>query len=239
VRGVPKAKRRERAREALAAVRLEGFADRRPAQLSGGQRQRVALARATVVEPKALLLDEPLGALDLKLRKQMQVELKEIQRQLGITFIFVTHDQEEALTLSDRIAVFNDGRIEQLGTPREIYENPSSAFVADFVGTSNLFDAETSPAVLGVPGVHALRPEKISLHPADSAAPAGAGTASGTIAEVIYLGTSQQLLVELDGGYRLTVLEQNVAGTATDDRRGTAVQARWAPSDIVALTPPA
>ena len=120
------------------------MADRKPSQLSGGQRQRVALARATVVEPKVLLLDEPLGALDLKLREQMQVELKQIQRDLGITFIFVTHDQEEALTLSDRIAVFNDGRIEQLGTPRELYEQPASRFVADFVGTSNLFDVDRS-----------------------------------------------------------------------------------------------
>ena len=127
-------------------MRLENLADRKPSQLSGGQRQRVALARATVVQPKVLLLDEPLGALDLKLREQMQVELKQIQRDLGITFIFVTHDQEEALTLSDRIAVFNAGRIEQLGTPRELYEQPASRFVADFVGTSNLFDVDRSGA---------------------------------------------------------------------------------------------
>ena len=141
VRGIGRKERNERALRALASVRLEQMAARKPSQLSGGQRQRVALARATVVEPKVLLLDEPLGALDLKLREQMQVELKEIQRELGITFIFVTHDQEEALTLSDRIAVFNDGRIEQLGTPAELYERPGSRFVADFVGTSNLFDA--------------------------------------------------------------------------------------------------
>ena len=146
VRGVGRKERRERATKALAAVRLENIADRKPSQLSGGQRQRVALARATVVQPKVLLLDEPLGALDLKLREQMQVELKQIQRDLGITFIFVTHDQEEALTLSDRIAVFNAGRIEQLGTPRELYEQPASRFVADFVGTSNLFDLDRSTA---------------------------------------------------------------------------------------------
>jgi putative spermidine/putrescine transport system ATP-binding protein len=208
VRGVPRAERRKRALEALASVRLENYATRKPSQLSGGQRQRVALARATVVEPKALLLDEPLGALDLKLRQGMQVELKEMQRELGITFIFVTHDQEEALTLSDRIAVFNEGRIEQLGTPQEIYENPQSPFVADFVGTSNLFTAEESKR----------------------------------ISEVIYLGTSTRLLVDLDHGYRLNVLEQNVSthgGPADHDRRGVAVEARWSPADIVSLTPTA
>jgi len=163
VRGVNSAERRARALEALASVRLESFADRKPSQLSGGQRQRVALARAIVVEPKALLLDEPLGALDLKLRQGMQVELKEMQRELGITFIFVTHDQEEALTLSDRIAVFNAGRIEQLGTPQEIYEHPQSAFVADFVGTSNLFDAAEAKRMLNVDGARSLRPEKVTL----------------------------------------------------------------------------
>src|SRR5215207_3254388 len=136
VRGVGRRERSQRAREALEGVRLAGYGDRRPSALSGGQRQRVALARATVLRPKVLLLDEPLGALDLKLREQMQVELKQLQRSLGITFIFVTHDQEEALTLSDRIAVFNAGRIEQLGTPAEIYESPASPFVASFVGTS-------------------------------------------------------------------------------------------------------
>src|SRR6187431_2839448 len=163
VRGVGRAERRERAMKALASVRLEQYAERKPAQLSGGQRQRVALARATVVQPKVLLLDEPLGALDLKLREQMQVELKEIQRSLGITFIFVTHDQEEALTLSDRIAVFSNGRIEQLGTPAEIYERPQSPFVADFVGTSNIFTSEESDSLLGRAGSNSVRPEKISI----------------------------------------------------------------------------
>ena len=140
VKKVAKAERRKRAEEALATVRLEGYAARRPHQLSGGQRQRVALARALVNRPKVLLLDEPLGALDLKLRREMQVELKEIQREVGITFVFVTHDQEEALTMSDRIAVFNEGRVQQLATPFELYEQPASAFVAGFVGTSNLLD---------------------------------------------------------------------------------------------------
>ena len=137
VKKVPKAERRTKALEALAQVRLSGFEDRKPNQLSGGQRQRVALARALVNRPSVLLLDEPLGALDLKLREQMQIELKELQREVGITFIFVTHDQEEALTMSDRIAAFNRGKIEQVGTPREIYENPKTNFVSDFIGKNN------------------------------------------------------------------------------------------------------
>ncbi len=239
VRGMSKKARTERALAALANVRLESFANRRPSQLSGGQRQRVALARATVVEPKALLLDEPLGALDLKLRQEMQVELKELQRAIGITFIFVTHDQEEALTLSDRIAVFNEGRIEQLGTPQEIYEKPASPFVAAFVGTSNFFDATDSQRILGRDGMHSLRPEKITLHQGGGSVPAGAATASGTIAEVIYLGTSVRLLVLLDDGYRLNVLEQNVSGTSDIDRRGTPVEVRWSPTDVVPLAPTA
>ncbi len=150
VKKVGKPDRRKRADEALATVRLEGYADRRPHQLSGGQRQRVALARALVNRPKVLLLDEPLGALDLKLRREMQIELKEIQREVGITFVFVTHDQEEALTMSDRIAVFNEGRIEQLATPVELYEEPASAFVAGFVGTSNLLEGQVARTLVGV-----------------------------------------------------------------------------------------
>lgn len=228
VRGVGRAERRKRAMEALASVRLESFAERKPNQLSGGQRQRVALARATVVEPKALLLDEPLGALDLKLRQGMQVELKEMQRALGITFIFVTHDQEEALTLSDRIAVFNEGRIEQLGTPQEIYEHPTSPFVADFVGTSNLFDADQAKRMLKADGPRSLRPEKITLSASGKGVP-------GVVSEVIYLGTSTRILVDLEGGYRLNVLEQNTAGAAKHDRRGTKVVASWSPSDVVSL----
>ena len=244
VRGVSKAERTERAHAALESVRLGSFGSRKPAQLSGGQRQRVALARATVVQPKALLLDEPLGALDLKLREQMQVELKELQRELGITFIFVTHDQEEALTLSDRIAVFNDGRIEQLGTPAEIYERPSSPFVADFVGTSNIFSDDTARSVLGRPGFHSVRPEKVRLRPEGSSAPAAAATSSdvvsatGVIAEEIYLGTSTRVLVDLDGGFRLVVLEQNVGAFASNDRRGDRVVAEWAASDVVDLVAP-
>lgn len=231
VRGVSRRERAERAREALDSVRLGGFGDRKPAQLSGGQRQRVALARATVVRPKVLLLDEPLGALDLKLREQMQVELKELQRSLGITFIFVTHDQEEALTLSDRIAVFNDGRIEQLGTPAEIYGSPASSFVASFVGTSNIFNPDESVAMLGASGTHSVRPEKITLHGAGAKA-SGAISLPGVISEVIYLGTSTRLLVTLGGGKTLTVLEQFVSEA---DRRGEKVVATFNAKDLVAL----
>jgi len=238
VRGMGKRERNSLALDALDSVRLGGFGDRRPGQLSGGQRQRVALARATVVRPKVLLLDEPLGALDLKLRERMQVELKEIQRSLGITFIFVTHDQEEALTLSDRIAVFNEGRIEQLGTPAEIYDAPRSAFVASFVGTSTIFDPRESRDLLGREGTHSLRPEKTAL------APEGAGTTdaadvalAGVVAEVIYLGTSTRLLVRLDSGKVVTVLEQNATAGSGRDRRGERVVARFASSDLVRLDP--
>src|ERR671913_619871 len=226
VRGVRRAARRDRAMRALAAVRLEALADRRPTQLSGGQRQRVALARATVVEPKVLLLDEPLGALDLKLREQMQVELKQIQRELGITFIFVTHDQEEALTLSDRIAVFNNGRIEQLGTPAELYERPASRFVADFVGTSNLFDEDRSRSILGRDGHHSVRPEKMTVSTGGLDG-VGVRNVPGTVVEAIYLGSGVRLVVDLDDGTRVTVLEQNDRDRMHDDERGDRVVVSW------------
>ena len=163
VKKVERKERRRRAEEALAAVRLEGYGARRPNQLSGGQRQRVALARALVNRPKVLLLDEPLGALDLKLRREMQLELKQIQRDVGITFVFVTHDQEEALSMSDRVAVFNDGRVEQVATPVELYEHPASSFVAGFVGTSNRIGGEAARRVLGTDGEFAVRPEKLRI----------------------------------------------------------------------------
>ena len=236
VRGMAKRERYAQAREALATMRLEGFGDRKPSQLSGGQRQRVALARAIVVHPKVLLLDEPLGALDLKLREQMQVELKELQRDLGITFIFVTHDQEEALTLSDRIAVFREGRIEQLGTPGEIYERPSSPFVAAFVGTSNIFDDELSQTLLGRGGTHSVRPEKISIA-SDPTGLATDSTALGTLAEVIYAGSVTRLIVDLDVGKRITVLEQNDAQRVEEDARGSRVAVGWEDRDVVALVP--
>ena len=163
VRKVGKDERRTRVAEALRMVRLEGYESRKPSQLSGGQRQRVALARALVNRPRVLLLDEPLGALDLKLREEMQIELKAIQQQVGITFIYVTHDQEEALTMSDRLAVFNKGRIEQLGSPAEVYERPATRFVAGFVGTSNLLRGEVAASILGEAGTFTIRPEKIRL----------------------------------------------------------------------------
>lgn len=234
VRGIGKRERNERAKRALASVRLEQLAGRKPSQLSGGQRQRVALARATVVEPKVLLLDEPLGALDLKLREQMQVELKQIQRDLGITFIFVTHDQEEALTLSDRIAVFNNGRIEQLGTPAELYERPGSRFVADFVGTSNLLDDTRSRELLGRRGEHSVRPEKMTVGSVEQAGD-GVRNAWGTVAEAIYLGSGIRLVIDLDAGNRVTVLEQNDRHRAHDDERGDRVVVNWHDADVVAL----
>ncbi len=184
-------------------IRLDEFGDRKPAQLSGGQRQRVALARALVNRPRVLLLDEPLGALDLKLRQDMQLELKRIQREVGITFVCVTHDQEEALTMSDRIAVMNDGRIEQVGTPADVYERPDSAFVAGFVGTSNLLTGAAAQAVLGRDGVFSIRPEKITLsRPGDrpEASP-GQARANGRVVEVIYVGPVTRFVVALDAGY--------------------------------------
>ncbi|MGW1161353.1 ABC transporter ATP-binding protein [Streptomyces sp. NPDC002519] len=230
VRKVPKAERLARAREALAGVRLEAFGERRPGQLSGGQRQRVALARALVGRPRLLLLDEPLGALDLKLREQMQVELKAIQREVGITFVFVTHDQEEALTMSDRIAVFNQGRIEQVGAPAEIYERPATAFVASFVGTSNLLQGAAAERVVGTAGTYSIRPEKIRVlkESADADEPEHA-TATGTVAEVVYLGDATRFLVDLDAGGRLTALQQNLETSSEDVAayRGTRVRLQW------------
>ena len=242
VRGVKKTERLARANEALEGVRLGSFGKRKPSELSGGQRQRVALARATVVKPTVLLLDEPLGALDLKLREQMQVELKELQRSLGITFIFVTHDQEEALTLSDRIAVFNDGKIIQLGTPSEIYQRPTSSFVAAFVGTSNIFDDVHSRSILGTGGTNSVRPERITLREVTTAGHTGSSAAGnsavGTIAEVIYVGTATRIIVDLDAGPRITVLEQNSASENSEtakDRRGERVHAEWPTAAIVPL----
>ncbi|MFF7985794.1 ABC transporter ATP-binding protein [Streptomyces sp. NPDC007901] len=230
VRGTPKAERLVRARKALSEVRLEGYGGRRPSQLSGGQRQRVALARALVGRPRVLLLDEPLGALDLKLREQMQIELKALQREVGITFVFVTHDQEEALTMSDRVAVFHQGRIEQVGTPAEIYERPATPFVASFVGTSNLLTGDAARRVLGEDGTHSIRPEKIRVvEETDDADAPDQATAVGTVAEVVYLGDATRFLVDLDGGGRLTALQQNLDTSAEDVAayRGTRVRLRW------------
>ncbi|WP_439938290.1 ABC transporter ATP-binding protein [Nocardia sp. N13] len=235
VKKVPASQRRERAMAALESVQLGQLARRRPTQLSGGQRQRVALARALVNRPKVLLLDEPLGALDLKLRRAMQLELKELQREVGITFVFVTHDQEEALTMSDRIAVFSEGRIEQVASPAELYENPRTAFVAGFVGTSNLLTGEAAPAVLGREGTFSIRPEKIHL---DSDVESGNTTARGTVADVVYLGSVNHYLVELDAGPTLTVLKQNLRDS-TDQAmglRGRQVKVGWADEHVIDLS---
>jgi putative spermidine/putrescine transport system ATP-binding protein len=210
VKRVPKAERRARAAEALATVRLDDFGERRPSQLSGGQRQRVALARALVNRPKVLLLDEPLGALDLKLRLAMQTELKQIQRDVGITFLFVTHDQDEALTMSDRIAVFNEGRIEQVGTPSEVYEEPATPFVAGFVGTSNLLSGLSAETVIGKDGTYSIRPEKIRIDgDLSRAAPPGEVAATGTVTSAVYAGATMRYEVTLDAGGQLSVVRQN------------------------------
>jgi putative spermidine/putrescine transport system ATP-binding protein len=229
IRKVPKADRERRVGEALAMVRLTGYERRKPSQLSGGQRQRVALARALVNRPRVLLLDEPLGALDLKLREEMQIELKAIQQEVGITFIYVTHDQEEALTMSDRLAVFNNGRIEQLGTPAHVYEHPATRFVAGFVGTSNLVTGEVARRALGRDGTFTIRPEKISLADPDTAVGPDERSASGRIRAVAYLGPDTRYNVSLDAGSELVVTQQNYATTSTEALalEGKAVRLIW------------
>ncbi len=211
VKGIDRAERKRRAGEMLEAVRLSQFGNRRPNQLSGGQRQRVALARALVNRPKVLLLDEPLGALDLKLREEMQVELKTIQRDVGITFVFVTHDQGEALSMSNRIAVFNHGRIEQVGTPREIYESPRTAFVAGFVGTSNVLDAVQSHRLLGPAVPHSIRPERIRI--VHQGAADSEVVVAGNVIDVQYLGADCRVRVSLDdGGHLLATVPSDGLG---------------------------
>jgi len=225
---VPKAERARRLDEALEMVRLPGHAERRPGELSGGQRQRVALARAIVNRPRVLLLDEPLGALDLKLREQMQVELKAIQAEVGITFVYVTHDQDEALTMSDRIAVFNEGRIEQVSAPVELYERPTTEFVAGFVGVSNLLERDGERFT--------IRPEKIRL--VDSAtSPNGLRTERGRIAGVAYAGMVTRYTVALEGGGELQAIRQNVGGASlgAPSERGREVIVGWRPEDTVAI----
>lgn len=228
IKGVDKSERMKRAEEMLELVRLPGFGARKPSQLSGGQRQRVALARALINHPKVLLLDEPLGALDLKLRQQMQVELKAIQKRVGITFIFVTHDQEEALTMSDRIAVFNEGKIVQVGTPSEIYERPASPFVAGFVGTSNLISGELAKRLTGSEQMFSVRPEKIHLVSMDAKAESDMLSVEGVVRDVIYLGLFTRYLVEADG-VDLVVVEQNLKTTSMDvlSAKGQKVRLLW------------
>jgi len=237
VRRVPKSLHAGQVQEALRMVRLEGFNDRKPAQLSGGQRQRVALARALINRPKVLLLDEPLGALDLKLREEMQIELKSIQASVGITFIYVTHDQQEALSMSDRIAVFHRGRVEQVGTPAEIYEHPATEFVADFVGTSNLLDGELAARLVGRAGRCAIRPEKIRLLDAASSPSSGDLTAHGTVATVVYLGAETRYIIRLEGGGELMVTQQNLRGSSAEAHaaKGRRVVLAWRPEHVLDL----
>ena len=228
VAGVDRAERARRRDEALEMVRLPGYGERKPGELSGGQRQRVALARAIVNRPRVLLLDEPLGALDLKLREQMQTELKAIQGDVGITFVYVTHDQDEALTMSNRIAVFNRGLIEQVSPPVELYERPVTEFVAGFVGVSNMLEREG--------GRFTIRPEKIQLlDPAGTSN--GLRTERGRIAEVAYAGMVTRYTVALDGGGELQLVRQNVEGTSVDaaSEQGREVVVGWRPEHTVAV----
>jgi putative spermidine/putrescine transport system ATP-binding protein len=228
VTGVGKEERRRRASQALATVRLAGYESRKPNQLSGGQQQRVALARAIVNEPRVLLLDEPLGALDLKLREQMQVELKSIKGEVGITFIYVTHDQEEALTMSDRIAVFHDGRVEQIGSPAEIYERPDNAFVAGFVGVSNLLERDGQRFT--------VRPEKI-FFVENGKSPKDLHVEDGTIRDVLYAGMVTRYLVDLEAGGELQVVRQNLETSSMEVQalRGRKVKIGWRADQTVAV----
>jgi putative spermidine/putrescine transport system ATP-binding protein len=221
VKKVKKAERRERAEQALEMVRLAGYGSRKPSQLSGGQRQRVALARAIVNRPQVLLLDEPLGALDLKLRQEMQIELKRIQREVGITFVYVTHDQEEALTMSDRLAVFNHGRIEQIGPPAEVYEHPGSEFIAGFVGVSNVIERDGRRIT--------VRPEKIGMLDNGAGAPEGSRVEYGVVSDVEYLGPVTRYHVALDGGGALQVLAQNLEEGSSQvlEAKGRRVGLAW------------
>jgi putative spermidine/putrescine transport system ATP-binding protein len=228
VKKVPRDERARRMADALRMVRLEGFDRRKPIQLSGGQRQRVALARALVNRPKVLLLDEPLGALDLKLRQAMQIELKQIQQQVGLTFIYVTHDQEEALTMSDRLAVMNAGRVEQVGTPVEVYEQPATDFVAGFIGVSNLLERG---------GRHfTVRPEKIRMLGEGEAPEPGAHVEGGRVRDVVYVGMVTRYVVELDEGGELAVVSQNFeSAEQVLQAKGRRVRLAWRPDQTVTV----
>ncbi|OPA93515.1 MULTISPECIES: ABC transporter ATP-binding protein [Pseudomonas] len=228
VKGVAKAERLKRAEETLAMVALGGYGERKPVQLSGGQRQRVALARALVNRPRVLLLDEPLGALDLKLREQMQSELKKLQRQLGITFIFVTHDQTEALSMSDRVAVFNKGRIEQVDTPRNLYMKPATAFVAEFVGTSNVIRGELAQRLSGSAQAFSIRPEHVRF--ADGPLGTGEVEVSGLLHDIQYQGSATRYELTLENGQALNISQANNQwlDTSSGYQVGQAITARWA-----------
>src|SRR5438309_1312536 len=237
VRRVDRSERERRVTDALRMVRLTSFGHRKPSQLSGGQRQRVAAARALVNRPRGLLRDEPLGALDLKLREEMQSELKASQKQVGITFIYVTHDQEEALTMSDRLAVFNEGRIEQVGTPADVYERPTTPFVAGFVGTSNLLRGDAARAVIGSEGTFTVRPEKVRISGPDAPVAADELSAMGEIRDVIYLGSDTRYIVALEAGGELVVTQQNLDTSSMEvlEARGRTVRLVWKRRHVLAL----
>ena len=229
VKGVPRKDRQARVDEVLRRMRLPDVGKRKPVQLSGGQRQRVALARALVNRPEVLLLDEPLGALDLKLRQEMQIFLKSLQQDLAITFVYVTHDQDEALTMSDRLAVFDHGRIEQIGAPAEVYERPANAFVAGFVGVSNVVQRDGRRLT--------VRPEKIRMTDAGAQPAGGWHAETGRIREVVYAGMVTRFLVELDGGGELQVVRQNLETSSAEalDAKGRAVLLEWRPEHQLEL----
>ena len=235
VRGVKPAERRKLALEILELVRLETLAERSPSQLSGGQKQRVALARALVNRPKVLLLDEPLGALDLRLREEMQTELKSLQQRLGITFLYVTHDQGEALSMADRIAVFREGRIEQLDTPRGLYVRPKTAFVARFVGSANVVAADAATRLTGLAQAFAIRPELIEVLAADRAAPEGSLGGEGVLEDVQYHGATSRWLVRLDAGPTLTAACPESGMQDRGIKAGSRVRLAWSPDSLVAL----
>ena len=236
VKGVGKAERLSRAEEALGMVALSGFGKRKPAEMSGGQRQRVALARALVNRPRVLLLDEPLGALDLKLREQMQGELKKLQRQLGITFIFVTHDQSEALSMSDRVAVFNKGRIEQIDSPRNLYMKPATPFVAEFVGTSNVLSGELAKRLSGSPQAFSIRPEHVRLAGSEPAT-ADDIEISGVLHDIQYQGAATRYELRLDNGESFSISQANNQWGLGEAQiqPGQTVTARWPREAMVAL----
>jgi len=231
VKGVGRRERADRVQEALQLVRLPGVGKRKPIQLSGGQRQRIALARSLVNRPRVLLLDEPLGALDLKLRQEMQVELKRIQQEVGLTFVYVTHDQEEALTMSERLAVFNEGRIEQIGPPAEVYERPATEFVAGFIGVSNVLERNGKRFT--------VRPEKIRMLDLGDDAASGDTVESGRIRDVVYVGMFTRYTVELDSGGELTVVKQNLEASSQEalESRGQRVRLEWRPEHTFEIDP--
>ena len=228
-RKVPKADRAEQARKAIASVKLEHALERLPHQLSGGQRQRIALARAMVLRPKVLLLDEPLGALDRQLREEMQVELKNIQRDAGITFIFVTHDQDEAMRMSDRIVIFNEGRVEQVGTPKQVYESPATKFVAGFLGAANIIGGEAAKAIFGATKTVSIRPERIRLQPATYAASKDETAVAGTVVEAAFVGAHTLYVVDTAHGARLSISKTNteLLGQSESFATGDRVLAVW------------